>query len=363
MPTIEYENLGKANQTFFEDYRQAFDKVLTGGWYILGKSVKTFEEQFAAYCGTSYCVGVANGLDALTISLKALGFAAGDEVIVPSNTYIATILSILHNQMKPVLVEPDIQTYNIDPEKIEEKITSKTKAIMLVHLYGKVCSMEKIKAIAGKYHLKIIEDCAQAHGAAFKGVRAGNFGDLGGFSFYPTKNLGALADAGAVTCNNESLQQLIRNLRNYGSTVKYYNEEVGYNSRLDEVQAAFLSIKLQQLDTINEHKRALAALYLEGLKEDFIKPLVDPDYFDVYHIFNIRHPKRDALKEHLLQHGIKTEIHYPVSPNKQKAMQGILDEQLTPISEEIHQTTLSLPISYFHTPADVQQVIAVMNKF
>ncbi len=363
MPTIEYENLGKANQRFFDEYRQAFDKVLTSGWYILGKSVKTFEEQFAAYCGTKYCVGVANGLDALTISLKALGFTAGDEVIVPSNTYIATILSILHNQMKPVLVEPDIKTYNIDPEKIEEKITSKTRAIMLVHLYGKVCSMDKIKDIAGKHHLKIIEDCAQAHGAAFKGVRAGNFGDLGGFSFYPTKNLSALGDAGAVTCNDESLQQMISNLRNYGSTVKYYNEEVGYNSRLDEVQAALLSIKLQQLDTINEHKRALAALYLQGLKDDFIKPVVEHDYFDVYHIFNIRHPQRDALKEHLLQHDIKTEIHYPVPPNKQKAMQGILDKQLTPISEEIHQTTLSLPISYFHTPSDVQQVIEVMNKF
>lgn len=363
MPTIEYENLGKANQRFFEEYRHAFDKVLTSGWYVLGKSVKTFEEQFAAYCGTKYCVGVANGLDALTISLKALGFTAGDEVIVPSNTYIATILSILHNQMEPVLVEPDIKTYNIDPEKIEEKITSKTRAIMLVHLYGKVCSMDKIKDIAGKYHIKIIEDCAQAHGASFKGVRAGNFGDLGGFSFYPTKNLGALGDAGAVTCNDESLQQKIRNLRNYGSTVKYYNEEVGYNSRLDEVQAAFLSIKLKQLDTINEHKGALAALYLEGLKNDFIKPVVDPDYFDVYHIFNIRHSRRDALKEHLLQHNIKTEIHYPVPPNKQKAMHGILDKQLTPISEEIHRTTLSLPISYFHTLSDVQQVIEVMNKF
>ncbi len=363
MPTIEYENLGKANQAFFEEYRQAFDKVITGGWYILGKSVKDFEAQFASYCGTTYCIGVANGLDALTISLKALGFASGDEVIVPSNTYIATILSILHNRMKPVLVEPDIHTYNIDPDKIEEKITSKTKAIMLVHLYGKLCDMEKIKAIAAKHHLKIIEDCAQAHGASFKGVRAGNFGDLGGFSFYPTKNLGALGDAGAVTCNDESLSKTITTLRNYGSNVKYYNEEVGYNSRLDEVQAALLSIKLQRLDAINNHKRTLAALYLDGLKSDFIKPAVDPDYFDVYHIFNIRHPKRDALKEYLLQHDIKTEIHYPVPPNKQKAMTGILDKQLTPISEEIHQTTLSLPISYFHTPSDVQQVIEVMNKF
>ena len=363
MPTIEYENLGKVNQSFFEEYRKAFDDVLKGGWYILGKSVKTFEEQFATYCGTKYCIGLANGLDALTISLKAFGFEAGDEVIVPSNTYIATILSILHNQMKPVLVEPDIQTYNIDPEKIEEQITPRTKAIMLVHLYGKVCSMDKIKAIATKHNLKIIEDCAQAHGAMFKGIRAGNLGNVAGFSFYPTKNLGALGDAGAVTCNDEPLQKLVSNLRNYGSSVKYYNEEVGYNSRLDEVQAAFLSIKLKQLDNINTHKRSLAALYLEGLKDDFIKPVVDPDYYDVYHIFSIRHPKRDQLKEYLIRNDIKTDIHYPVSPNKQKAMIGILDKQLTPISEEIHQTTLSLPISYFHTTSNVQQVIEVMNKF
>jgi len=363
MAMIEYENLGKANESFFTAYREAFDKVLKSGWYILGENVKTFEEQFAVYCGTKYCIGVANGLDALTISLKALNFAAGDEVIVPSNTYIATILSILHNQMKPVLVEPDIRTYNIDPDKIEEKITPRTRAIMLVHLYGKVCSMDKIKAIAVKYNLKIIEDCAQAHGATFKGVKAGNFGELGGFSFYPTKNLGALADAGAITCNDTNLHTLICNLRNYGSSAKYYNEEIGYNSRLDEVQAAFLSIKLQRLDKINDHKRSLAALYLQGLKDDYIMPVVDADYFDVYHIFNIRHPRRDALKEYLLKQNIKTEIHYPVPPNKQKAMAGILDKQLTPVSEEIHQTTLSLPISYFHTPSDVLQVIEVLNKF
>ncbi|MEO6001053.1 MAG: DegT/DnrJ/EryC1/StrS family aminotransferase, partial [Chitinophagaceae bacterium] len=238
-----------------------------------------------------------------------------------------------------------------------------TRAIMLVHLYGKLCDMDKINAIASKYNLKVIEDCAQAHGASLRGVKAGNFGHFGAFSFYPTKNLGALADAGAVTCNDETLQHKIRTFRNYGSTVKYYNEEIGYNSRLDEVQAAFLSIKLQKLDLINQHKQSLAALYLEGLKGDFIKPLVQPDYSDVYHIFNIRHPKRDGLKDYLLKRGIKTEIHYPVAPNKQKAMVGILDIEFTPIAEEIHQTTLSLPISYFHTASDVQQVIEIMNKF
>ncbi len=363
MPTIEYENLGKLNQGFFEEYRNSFNQVLNSGWYILGNNVKNFEEQFAAYCGTNYCTGVANGLDALILSLKAFAFNQGDEVIVPSNTYIATILSILHNQLKPVLVEPNIGTYNIDPDKIEEKITSKTRAILVVHLYGKLCDMDKINAIADRFNLKVIEDCAQAHGASLNGRRAGNFGHFGAFSFYPTKNLGALGDAGAVTCNDESLQKLIGTLRNYGSIVKYYNDEVGYNSRLDEMQAAFLSIKLAKLDRINEHKRELAALYQSGLREDFIKPLIQDGYIDVYHIYNIRHARRDALKEYLAQHDIKTEIHYPIAPNKQKAMVGILDDTDTPISAEIHRTTLSLPISYFHTPSDVMQVIEIMNKF
>lgn len=360
---IEYENLGKLNQPFFEDYRQTFDEVLKSGWYILGNSVKQFEGQFAAYCGTRYCVGVANGLDAMIMALKAFNFEKGAEVIVPSNTYIATILAVLHNGLKPVLAEPDIHTYNIDAEKIEEKITDNTKAILVVHLYGKVCKMDTIQAIAKKHGLIVIEDCAQAHGASYKGTRAGNFGDYGAFSFYPTKNLGALADAGSVTCNDESLSRKIATLRNYGSTVKYYNDMVGYNSRLDEVQAAFLSVKLKQLENINRHKRTLAAIYHEGLKEDFIKPVRDPDYVDVYHIFNIRHPQRDRLRDYLLKQDIKTEIHYPIAPNRQKAMQGILDDQLSPIAEEIHQTTLSLPISYFHTKQDVQQVIKVMNKF
>lgn len=360
---IEYENLGKLNEPFFEEYRQTFDDVLKSGWYILGNSVKQFEGQFAAYCGTRYCVGVANGLDAMIMALKAFEFERGTEVIVPSNTYIATILAVLHNGLNPVLAEPDIHTYNIDPEKIEEKITDKTRAILVVHLYGKVCRMGAIQAIAKKHGLIIIEDCAQAHGASFKGTMAGNFGDYGAFSFYPTKNLGALADAGSVTCNDKSLSRKIATLRNYGSTVKYYNDMVGYNSRLDEVQAAFLSVKLKQLDNINRHKRTLAAIYHEGLKEDFIKPVRDPDYADVYHIFNIRHPQRDRLRDYLLKQDIKTEIHYPVAPNRQKAMVGILDDQETPIAEEIHQTTLSLPISYFHTEQDVQQVIEVMNKF
>jgi dTDP-4-amino-4,6-dideoxygalactose transaminase len=360
---IEFENLNKSNTPFLEEYKQAFSQTLDSGWFVLGKNVEQFEKEFATYCGTQYCIGVANGLDALILSLKALQLEKGSEVIVPANTYIATILSILHNDLKPVLVEPDINTYNINPALIEEKITAKTKAIILVHLYGKVCEMDKINAIAKKHDLKVIEDCAQSHGAKFKGAKSGTFGHLGAFSFYPTKNLGALADAGGVTTNDSNSAESVRVLRNYGSKVKYYNEVVGYNSRLDEVQAAFLSIKLKSLDKINNHKRSLAQLYLTHLKSDFIKPVVHPDHHDVYHIFNVRHPKRDTLKEYLKKNEINTDIHYPVAPNKQKAMQGILDQYKTPITEEIHSTTLSLPISYFHTATAIMKVIEVMNKF
>ena len=360
---IEYENLGKANAGFFEDYKSAFSKVIESGWYILGNSVKAFENEFAAYCGAAHCCGLANGLDALILSLRAFNFNKGDEVIVPSNTYIATILSIVHNQLTPVLVEPDIQTYNIDVHKIEEKITAKTKAILVVHLYGKVCKMDAVLSLAKKYNLRVIEDCAQAHGASFKGTKAGNFGDFGAFSFYPTKNLGAIGDAGALTTNDELLKDKINTLRNYGSKIKYQNELVGFNSRLDELQAALLSIKLKKLDDISNHKRKLAHLYHEGLKSDFIKPVRDIDYYDVYHIYNVRHPKRDELKSYIEAHAIKTDIHYPIPPNKQKAMQGILDTYDTPIAEEIHQTTLSLPISFYHTEEEIMNVIEVMNKF
>lgn len=360
---IEYENLGKLNKPFFEEFEKVFKQTLESGWYILGDKVKSFENEFSDYCQTKHCVGLANGLDALTIALHAFNFEKGSEVIVPSNTYIATILSIVQNGLIPVLVEPDITNYNIDPKKIEEKITSKTCAIMVVHLYGKVCEMDSINTIAKKHDLKVIEDCAQAHGAKYKSIKAGNWGDISAFSFYPTKNLGAIADAGAITTNDEQLAETIRTLRNYGSNVKYHNDLVGFNSRLDEIQAAFLSVKLKQLDEINGHKRKLANLYLQNLKSDFIKPHVHSDYFDVYHIFNIRHPRRDDLKEYLLKNEIKVEIHYPLAPNKQKAMMGILDKQPTPIAEEIHNTTLSLPISYFHTQEDILKVIDVMNKF
>jgi len=359
---IEYENLGKVNQPFFEEYKKKFDETLSSGWYILGNNVAAFEREYAQFTAAKHCIGLANGLDALSLALRCFLFPAGSEVIVPSNTYIATILSIVQNGLKPILVEPDIHTYNIDPGRIEEKITSNTRAIMVVHLYGKCCDMDPILSIANKFDLHVIEDCAQSHGAKYKEKMSGTFGDFGAHSFYPTKNLGALGDAGAATTNNDFLAEKLKTLRNYGSKIKYKNEYVGYNSRLDEVQAGFLSIKLASLYKITQHKRYLANLYFKNLKDDFIKPVFDAEYFDVYHIFNIRHPKRDQLREYLLKHDIKTEIHYPIAPHKQKAMVDIIEGEY-PISEEIHATTLSLPISFYHTPADIYQVIEVANSF
>jgi dTDP-4-amino-4,6-dideoxygalactose transaminase len=360
---IEYENLGKVNQPFFEEYKKDFADTLEKGWYVLGDKVKRFENEFASYTGTKHCTGVASGLDALLLSLKALNPERDSEIITPSNTYIATILSIVQAGLKPILVEPDIRSYNIDPFRIEEKITAKTKALMIVHLYGRSCDMDPIMALCRKYNFSLIEDCAQSHGAKYKGRITGTFGEFGAFSFYPTKNLGALGDAGAVITNSDKFNTIIRRLRNYGSDIKYYNEIAGYNSRLDEVQAGFLSIKLKKLDEINAHKRKLANIYFNELKNDFIKPIQDNDHFDVYHIFNIRHEQRDKLKEYLLKNEIKTDIHYPVPPHKQKAMHGIITDNNFPISEEIHKTTLSLPISYFQTEEDIYKVIAVLNRF
>jgi dTDP-4-amino-4,6-dideoxygalactose transaminase len=358
---IEYENLKKVNEKLFDQYKESFDEFIKSGWYVLGNNVQKFEQEFARFNNVKHCIGVASGLDALIIAVDALNLPKDSEIIVPANTYIATIMAIVRNGLKPVLVEPNIDTYNIDPNKIEEKITLKTKAIIVVHLYGKACDMDPIIVLSKKYDLEIIEDVAQAHGAMYKGKKVGTFG-IGCFSFYPTKNLGALGDAGAITTNSDDLAKKFKSLRNYGSAVKYYNDDLGYNSRLDEIQAGFLSIKLPILDEITTHKRELANVYLENLSDEFIKPVVNEDFYDVYHIFNIRHSKRDDIKEFLLKNNIKTEIHYPLAPHKQKAMDGIIDGEY-PISEEIHNTTLSLPISYFHTKEDVMRVCEVMNKF
>jgi dTDP-4-amino-4,6-dideoxygalactose transaminase len=305
---------------------------------------------------------VASGLDALTISLLALELEKGSDIIVPSNTYIASILSIILAGHNPILVEPDISTYNINPALIGESITKRTRAILVVHLYGKPCNMDPIVEICKKYDLLLIEDCAQAHGAKYKGKKVGSFGDLAGFSFYPTKNLGCLGDGGAIVTNNDELHKKTEMLRNYGSGKKYHNELIGLNSRLDEIQAAFLIVKLEYLDLINMHKRELASLYLSNLKEDFIKPAIHDDFFDVYHIFNIRHKKRDELKEYLKKNNIQTEIHYPVPPHKQKAL-SFLSHLKFPVSDEIHNTTLSLPVSTIHTRDDIYRVIDLMNKF
>ncbi|MDR3714815.1 MAG: DegT/DnrJ/EryC1/StrS family aminotransferase [Puia sp.] len=360
---IPYEDLRLSNKAFEESFKQAFADFLDKGWYILGAKVKELEAAFAAFNGIPHCIGVGNGLDALTLALKSMDFKPGDEIIVPSNTFIATILSILQNGLKPVLVEPDIRTYNIDPGLIGQAITPRTKALMVVHLYGKCCAMDEILAIKEKHGLKLIEDCAQAHGARFKGGLSGTFGEIGCFSFYPTKNLGALGDGGAVILRDDALAKRIRRLRNYGSEVKYYNEEVGVNSRLDELQAALLLVKIGSLEKMNAHRRRLASIYHTGLKNDFIKPQLHPDYLDVYHIFNVRHPKRDALKEYLLKSGIGTEIHYPVAPNRQNATRAVLGKVSCPIAEEIHATTLSIPCSVCHTEDDVNHVVEIMNKF
>jgi dTDP-4-amino-4,6-dideoxygalactose transaminase len=360
---IEYENLRKVNEPFFKEFEKSFRKTMESGWFILGENVSRFEQDFSEYIGAKYCVGVASGLDALILSLRAFDFERGSEVIVPANTYIATIFSILHCGLKPVLVEPDIKTYNIDPTKIEEKITKKTAAIIAVHLYGKPCDMGSIMEIIKRHNLVLIEDCAQSHGAMYKNKKTGSFGLTGAFSFYPTKILGALGDAGAVVTDSIDIYEKIKKLRNYGSGEKYYNSLIGYNSRLDEIQAGILSVKLKNLDNMIAHKRYLARIYLEGLKDDYIKPVLHDDYFDVYHIFNVRHPERDKLKRYLAENGVVTDIHYPMPPHRQKALNGILDSDYFPISEEIHNSTLSLPISSFHTSEEIKKVIEIMNKF
>ncbi len=359
---IDYENLNKVNQPYFDQFKKAFNDVLESGWFILGNQVEQFETEFAQYNKVGYCIGVASGLDALILSIEALELEPNSEIIVPSNTYIATILAILQCGHIPVLVEPDIKTYNIDPTLIENSINSKTRAIIVVHLYGKSCDMDPILSICKKHDLFIIEDCAQAHGAEYKGKKVGSFGDLAAFSFYPTKNLGCLGDGGAVLTASEVYCKRLKMLRNYGSQLKYHNDVIGLNSRLDEIQAAFLRIKLPQLDSINLRKRTLASIYQQNLDPKFITPAIHCDYFDVFHIFNIRHKKRDNLKRHLFDNGVKTEIHYPIPPHKQKAL-TFLNKLILPISEEIHRTTLSLPISTFHSDAEIIRVVEVLNRF
>ena len=345
--------------------REAFDRVLSRSWYIEGVEDEAFEKSFADFCGCSYCVGVGNGLDALMLILKALDIGDGDEVIVPSNTYIATALAVTYVGAKPVFVEPRIDTFNINPELIENAITDRTKAIMPVHLYGQACEMDPIMEIANKYGLKVVEDCAQAHGATYKNVKVGTFGDAAGFSFYPGKNLGALGDAGAVVTNNKELADKVRALGNYGSDYKYHHIYLGNNSRLDELQAAFLSAKLPILEKMNAERRRIADRYLNEIKnEKIILPIVCDENTPVWHIFGVRCEDRDALEMHLKDRGISTNKHYPIPMHLQDCYKD-LGYSLGdfPIAEKISSTELSLPMYYGMTDDEISYVIESLNSF
>lgn len=359
---IEYENLRAANAPFMVEFQGALQRVVESGWYILGDEVTAFEQEFASYIGVSHCVGVGNGLDALTLSLRALELPTGAEVLVPSNTYIATILAVLQAGLKPVLVEPDLSTYNIDPELLPAALTARTRVVCVTHLYGKPCRMDEVVPFARDHGLKVIEDCAQSHGARVQGRMTGTFGIAGCFSFYPTKNLGALGDAGAIVTDDADFADRLRYWRNYGSRQKYVNVYPGVNSRLDEVQAALLRVKLPCLDRINEHKRRLASLYRQLLPAGLVLPLEEPDTHDVFHIFAVRHPARDALRTFLLDEGVRTEIHYPIPPHRQQAMRGVLAGRF-PIAEEIHATELSLPISFATTEDEMRTVCDTIARF
>ena len=348
-----------------DDLRTAFDRVFNRSWYIEGVEDGAFEKAFAEYCGTKYCVGVGNGLDALMLALRALGIGAGDEVIVPSNTYIATALAVTYVGAKPVFVEPDIRTFNINPALIESAITPKTKAVMPVHLYGQPCDMDPIMAVAKKHGLRIVEDCAQAHGAIYKGKKIGSFGDAAGFSFYPGKNLGALGDAGATVTNSEELAGKVRALGNYGSDYKYHHIYKGCNSRLDELQAAFLAAKLPHLERMNVERRRIAQLYSEGIKNPkVITPYVMPDCTPVWHIYGIRCNEREALEKHLNAKGIGTNKHYPIPMHMQGCYSDLgIKEGSLPIAEEISRTELSIPMYYGMNDDEVQYVIDAINEF
>jgi len=366
---IKFLDLKKVNQPFENAFKQKMEHFLEGGWYILGKEVKLFEESFAQYCGAKHCIGVGNGLDALVLILKAYfqleKLEKGDEVIVPSNTYIATILAILEADLVPVFVEPKLETFNINPDLIEAKISVKTKAILPVHLYGQLAEMDKINAIAKKYNLLVIEDAAQAHGAGKFRSQNLEFRNLNAkaYSFYPGKNLGALGDAGAIITNDDELADVLFSLRNYGSKVKYENELIGVNSRLDEIQAAFLNVKLPALDIENQIRREIAKQYLSEIKnEKVILPFWNYSENHVFHLFVVRTKNRNDLKEYLFKNGIETMIHYPIPPHKQKALKD-WNSLSYPISEKIHDEVLSIPLNGTFTEAEINKIITTLNNY
>ena len=368
---IPFLDLKSINAQYRAELIEACTRVIDSGWYIGGNELSQFEENFAAYCGTQYCVGVANGLDALILTLRAwieLGrLKAGDEIVVPANTYIASILAISANHLTPVLVEPDTYTCNIDPKKIEAAITSKTRAILPVHLYGQIADMPAILNMAEKYNLLVLEDSAQAHGASITGKKVGNWGHASGFSFYPGKNLGALGDAGAITTNDAELAQMLKALRNYGSHEKYKNLVQGVNSRLDEIQAAMLNVKLKYLDQEIQHRRYIANLYLDGIKNPLVQlPLTNTnaEVYEqhVWHLFVVRTQHREALQKHLTNHGIQTLIHYPIPPHQQQAYQE-WNNLSYPLTEAMHKEVLSLPIGPTLTGQDAEKIIALVNDW
>ncbi len=365
---IKFLDLHKINEQYSEDFKEAFDRVLKSGWFILGKEVQNFENEFAAYCGSKYCVGVANGLDALIIILegyKEMGLMKeGDEVIVPSNTYIASIIAISKAGLVPILSEPKMDTYLLNPDLIESKITSRTKAIIPVHLYGQLCDMDAINNIAKKHGLKVIEDSAQSHGAVYtNGNKSGNLGDASGFSFYPGKNLGALGDAGAITTNDEELTKTIKALRNYGSQIKYHNLYKGINSRLDELQAALLSAKLKYLESETIYRQNVASVYLNKISNPkVVLPFVTEKDAHVWHLFPVRVNDRKHFQQYLTDKQIETVIHYPIPPHKQPAYKE-LNELNFPISEKIHAEIISLPISSIIPENEMLYIIETVNNY
>lgn len=356
---IEYESLARSNSAYMTELEDAARRVIRSGWYVLGQEVSAFEDEFAKFVGAKHCIGVANGLDALILAVEALDLPKGSDVLVASNTYIATILAIVRAGHRPVLVEPELETFNMDPARLAGAMTPDTRAICVTHLFGKSCRMDAICAFAQEHGLKVVEDCAQSHGAKLAGRMTGTFGDAGCFSFYPTKNLGAIGDAGAVVTDDDALADRLRHMRNYGSRQKYVNEYIGANSRLDEMQAALLRVKLRYLDEMTRHKRALADIYFDNLPGWLKLPRRRDDEYDVFHIFGVRHARRDELRAWLLEQGVKTEIHYPIPPHRQKAMKDVLAGSF-PIAEEQHATELSLPISVGTTDNEVRTVCEVL---
>jgi len=361
---VPFNALKPGYEKYKDEYINAAIRVLDSGWYVLGEELQSFESEFAAWLGVRYCVGLNSGLDALTLAFRALGVGSGDEVIVPANTYIASVLGVTENGARPVFVEPD-EYYNIDPEKIEEAITKNTKAILVVHLYGQPCKMDRIMQIADLHNIPVVEDCAQSHGAAFKGKMAGTFGKIACFSFFPTKNLGAFGDGGAVATDDKDIADKVRIYRNYGSEKKYYNKVKGVNSRLDEIQAALLKVKLSHLDELNSERDGIAQKYLEGIKNPLIAlPKILPGSKHVWHLFVVQTEYRDQLAEYLSSNGIGTQIHYPVPPHLSEAYSEMgYQRGSLPVTESQADTILSLPLYNKMDDRDVLYVINEINRW